>query len=438
MVFKAYFQTLGCLLAMLVALTACCTSFAWNRNWVWAAVCAAGIAAALFFLYRIYSRNARKIDFMFAAVDNDDYTFKFPESTLSASDNLVSRTLNRTKDLLFRAKAEAVEKEKYYEIILNRVDTGILVANARGAVIQTNNEARRLLGLTVFTHLTQLKKIDDSLPDLFFRIKNGEKRHLSFTNERESVHLSVHASEMHLGNDRLRIFALNDIRRELDEKEIDSWLRLIRVLTHEIMNSVTPITSISDTLQELYAGSHPGIRHGLETISATGKNLVSFVESYRKLTHIPTPQPNLFYVGRWIARMTELAAGGGRYPLISIETDVRPHDLLLYADESLVSQVMLNLLKNAMQAIGPEAPGRITVKAGCCAGEEVVIEVGNDGPQIPKEIAEQLFIPFFTTKENGSGIGLSISRQIMRLSGGNLTLKTDPAAGWTAFILTFS
>ena len=262
----------------------------------------------------------------------------------------------------------------------------------------------------------------------------GDKLQVMFHNERGTVNLSIRVSEINVHKEHLRILALNDINIELDEKEIDSWIRLTRVLTHEIMNSVTPITSLSDTLLSMVKDKDEEISHGLQTISTTGKGLLSFVESYRKFTRIPTPEPSLFYLKAFIERMVELARHQNPCDTICFHTEI-PADLILHADENLISQVVINLLKNAVQAIGNQPGGRIAIQAHCNDAEEVLIEIKNNGPAIPPEIAEHIFIPFFTTKERGSGIGLSISRQIMRLSGGSLTLIPDDKE--TKFILKF-
>ena len=180
------------------------------------------------------------------------------------------------------------------------------------------------------------------------------------------------------------------------------------------------------------------IRSGLETISTTGKSLMAFVESYRKFTHIPTPVPTLFFVHKFLERMIQLACHHNDYPQIAFHLEVAPEDLIVHADENLISQVVLNLLKNAMQAIGNQrTDGEIKLKAYLDRDESVLIEISNNGPAIPPEEADHIFIPFFTTKEGGSGIGLSISRQIMRLSGGSITLKNTSPNLWTTFLLRF-
>ena len=199
---------------------------------------------------------------MFDAIDNSDYAFRYATRGRSSNDKLVSESLNRITQILFQAKADAAQKEKYYELIMNCVNTGIIVLDDNGVIYQTNNEALRLLGLAVFTNVRQLARIDENLKTVIQNIQPGDKHQISFTNERGNVHLSIRVSEMTLQDKHVRILAINDINSELDDKEIDSWIRLTRVLTHEIMNSVTPITSLSDTLLSLHQNADDEIRNG--------------------------------------------------------------------------------------------------------------------------------------------------------------------------------
>lgn len=408
------------------------------KDWVLVIFFTIGWLISVLLLKNLYSQNARKIAFMFDAIDNSDYAFKYATRGRSSDDKLVSKSLNRITQILFQAKAEAIQKEKYYELIMDSVNTGIIVLDDNGYIYQTNKEALHLLGLAVFTHVKQLGQVDNKLEEIIRHIRPGEKLQVSFSNERGTIYLSIRVSEMTLQTKHVRIIAINDINRELDEKEIDSWIRLTRVLTHEIMNSVTPITSLSETLLSLHGEVDSEVRNGLETISTTGKSLISFVESYRKFTHIPTPTPTLFYVGKFLERMVQLAKHHNYFPQITIDVQVEPEDLIVYADENLITQVVLNLLKNAMQAIGGEREdGLVEIKAFTNDDEAVIIQVSNNGPTIPPEEAEHIFVPFFTTKEGGSGVGLSVSRQIMRLSGGSITLKSSPNTQKTTFVLTF-
>ncbi|WP_431421395.1 sensor histidine kinase [Bacteroides hominis] len=405
-----------------------------NRDFVWMILSLCFLIFSIWWQLSLYRIHTKRVLFMIDALENNDNAIHFPEENTTPETRDINRALNRVGHILYNVKSETAQQEKYYELILDCINTGVLVLNDNGAIYQKNNEALRLLGLNVLTHIRQLSKVDMTLMQKVEFCRTGEKLQITFNNERGTVNLSIRVSDITIRKEHLRILALSDINSELDEKEIDSWIRLTRVLTHEIMNSVTPITSLSDTLLSLSDTHDEEIRNGLQTISTTGKGLLAFVESYRRFTRIPTPEPSLFYVKAFIDRMVELARHQNTCKNITFHTDISPADLIVYADENLISQVVINLLKNAIQAIGTQADGKIEISARCNDSEEVLIEIKNNGPVIPPEIADHIFIPFFTTKEGGSGIGLSISRQIMRLSGGSITLLPGKE---TKFVLKF-
>lgn len=405
-----------------------------NRDFVWMILSLCFLIFSIWWQLSLYRIHTKRVLFMIDALENNDNAIHFPEEKTTPETRDINRALNRVGHILYNVKSETAQQEKYYELILDCINTGVLVLNDNGAIYQKNNEALRLLGLNVLTHIRQLSKVDVTLMQKVKFCRTGEKLQITFNNERGTVNLSIRVSDITIRKEHLRILALSDINSELDEKEIDSWIRLTRVLTHEIMNSVTPITSLSDTLLSLSDTHDEEIRSGLQTISTTGKGLLAFVESYRRFTRIPTPEPSLFYVKAFIGRMVELARHQNTCKNITFHTDISPADLIVYADENLISQVVINLLKNAIQAIGTQADGKIEISARCNDSEEILIEIKNNGPVIPPEIADHIFIPFFTTKEGGSGIGLSISRQIMRLSGGSITLLPDKE---TKFVLKF-
>ena len=405
-----------------------------NRDFVWMILSHCFLIFSIWWQLSLYRIHTKRVLFMIDALENNDNAIHFPEENTTPETRDINRALNRVGHILYNVKSETAQQEKYYELILDCINTGVLVLNDNGAIYQKNNEALRLLGLNVLTHIRQLNKVDVTLMQKVEFCRTGEKLQITFNNERGTVNLSIRVSDITIRKEHLRILALSDINSELDEKEIDSWIRLTRVLTHEIMNSVTPITSLSDTLLSLSDAHDEEIRNGLQTISTTGKGLLAFVESYRRFTRIPTPEPSLFYVKAFIDRMVELARHQNTCENITFHTNISPADLIVYADENLISQVVINLLKNAIQAIGTQAGGKIEISARCNDSEEVLIEIKNNGPAIPPEIADHIFIPFFTTKEGGSGIGLSISRQIMRLSGGSITLLPGKE---TKFVLKF-
>lgn len=369
-------------------------------------------------LYSHYRRNIKKVSFLFDAIDNGDFSFYFPTEKMNKEDNILHQSLNRIKLFLQHTREEQMEREKYYEQILNAVDTGIMVVDSHDNILQHNQAALRLLDTDVLTHMNQVKgKLKDE-------------------------HLAKHETQAMLKDKHVRIIALSDVSHELSNQEVDSWIKLIRVLTHEIMNTITPVTSLSETLlkelnsEELYTAKSSSaeqakLKQGLETIHKTGTELLVFVNNYRRFTHVPQPQPALFYVEPFLERMAMLCNH-------EVEIEVTPKDLLAYADESLISHVVTNLLKNAVEAFNglqsePTTKASIRLHAYTNEQEAVIIDVSNNAGLIPDDIASHIFIPFFTTKPEGSGIGLSLSRQIMRVSGGSLSLHQDKAQGITTF-----
>lgn len=376
-------------------------------------------------LYRHYRRNIKKVIFLFDAIDNVDFSFNFPMQGVSKNDRILHQSLNRIKAFLQHTREEQMEREKYYEKILNMVDAGIMVVDSHDNVLQHNQAALRLLDTDVLTHLNQVRE----------KLKDE--------------HLSKHETATMIKDKPVRIIAISDVSHELSNQEIDSWIKLIRVLTHEIMNTITPVTSLSETLlKELEEDMHwegrfatcpnspkeKDLRIGLETIHKTGTELLSFVNNYRRFTHVPQPQPSLFYVEPFLNRMAMLCNH-------EVSIEVSPKDLIAYADESLIAHVVTNLLKNAVEAIKEKESTEVSedkhafilIKAYANDQEAIVIDVTNNAGIIPDDIAAHIFIPFFTTKKEGSGIGLSLSRQIMRVSGGTLSLHQDKEADTTTF-----
>ena len=379
------------------------------------------LVAVNIWLYRHYRRNIKKVTFLFDAIDNGDFSFSFPTEKRFKEDKILHQSLNRIKLFLQHTREEQMDREKYYEQILNAVDTGILVVDGHDNILQHNQAALRLLDTDVLTHMNQVKgKLKDE-------------------------HLAKHETQAMLKDKHVRIIALSDVSHELSNQEVDSWIKLIRVLTHEIMNTITPVTSLSETLLTRVT-EDKDLKQGLETIHKTGTELLAFVNNYRRFTHVPQPQPALFYVEPFLERMAILCNH-------EVEISVTPKDLLVYTDESLLSHVVTNLLKNAVEAFKEKEKERedkqecrsadlqsaaskkafIRLKAYANTQESIIIDVSNNAGLIPEDVASHIFIPFFTTKPEGSGIGLSLSRQIMRVSGGSLSLHQDKAQGITTF-----
>ena len=432
---KKYLNTFWMHLVMVLFLSGICVCLALQGNWLWLSVALLTLVWAVWKFHRFYTSNTRKVAFLLDAIENNDPAIHFYERIPDKDSSQVNVMLNRIARMLQTIKRETVEREKYYELILDFVETGIVVLDEKGVVVQKNRKALELLGMEVFTHVKQLGRLSESIEKTFREILPGQKMKLEYTSERGTITPYFRASSITIQEKSYRIIAMDDISHELDEREIDSWIRLTRVLTHEMMNSLTPVTSLSEMLLTLPgAQKDEELRQGLDTIRTTGQGLVNFVMSYRKLTRLPSPEPVLFDVLPFLERMVQLAKH--QYPLthVRITLEEVQEDLMAFADESMMTQVMTNLLKNAVQAIGATEGGEIRLRAYCDATDTVCIEVSNNGPKIAPEIAEQMFVPFFTTKEEGSGIGLSLCKQMMRLQGGNIALLPYRDE-WTTFVV---
>ena len=371
---------------------------------------------------------------MLEAIRNRDYSFRLPLYGFSGGERVLQETLNQFGSLMGEQKQLMEQRERFYEQILSSVSSGVIVLDENHVVVQTNPAAARLLGIPILSTLRQLERFGTEVPYLLRTLKAGERCNLQYTTGKGDVQLSVRATEMQLGGKNVRILTLNDIRNELDAKELDSWIKLTRVLTHEIMNSIAPISSLSETFLKRKDVVNGPLYDGIRAIHETSTGLISFVDSYRKFSALQKPSPEPFYLMDLLKQIQGLSLVP---ETVALTLQIEPVELMLYADPNLIRQVLINILKNAVQSIGGNK-GRIHIRAYSAADEHVFIYISNDGPVIPEEEAEQIFVPFFTTRINGSGIGLSLSRQIMKLSGGSISLLRAGTNGWnTTFVLEF-
>lgn len=396
------------------------------------ALCALVTAWSIFGKYRAMKTKIRMV---LEAVDNDDFTFRYSTGENAHADSDVNAYLNELVKLLEKKNDEERRRDRYFEVIINSVNTGILVVNEFGSVLQSNNAARRMLSLPVIANIWQLANVDSRLVETFS--SEEASRTLSFmAQDNRMVSLSVKCVEMKLNDRDVRIYTITDIRSDLDAKEMESWERIARILSHEIMNSLTPVISICDSLLSDRGAGHEEILQGLTAVSATGKDLISFVENYRRFTNVPHPEPSLFYVRPFLERMRDVALH--QYPDadITVNLNIADNDMILYADERLSAHVVSNIMKNAAEAIISDGSrsGTINVDASVTADEAVRIDISNSGPLIPDDEKERIFVPFYTTRSTGSGIGLALARRIMNVSGGSLSLTTRPQ---TKFSLLF-
>jgi two-component system, NtrC family, nitrogen regulation sensor histidine kinase NtrY len=397
------------------------------------------------------NRTNKKLAYFFSSVRNDDTSLFFPEGVGFANEKLLNKSLNELNTRLKNAKLNIELQEKFYKSIMERIRTGIISFYKNGVVEFTNSEIKRMFGMDQISHINKLKNIDPKLEELLEKIESGEQKRINVKVNHNLLSLAVHSQSIIIQKREVKIVTLQDIKSELDMHEMDSWQKLIRILNHEIMNSVAPITSLSSTLSGFYKLGRDQRRpeqitpkiisdtiRGLNIIEDHGKGLIHFVESYRSLTQLPKPEFTRVNIKEFFERITILvnsyfdSEGDKNLTRPGIKASVIPDDLTLMADDKLLAQVFINLVKNSIEAFGkPKQGDEISINAGKNPDGRIVLTVQDNGPGMDVETIEKIFVPFFTTKESGSGIGLSLSRQIVRIHNGNITCDSTPGKGTT-------
>ena len=393
----------------------------------WIVLGGAVVAALTYIVTRALVRRKiiGKIDFMSDALDSGESAFRYSEDHWS--DRRLNKSLNRLRSIFEAEKSDIRERERYFGIMLDHVQSGVIVIDG-DKIDYSNVIARGFLGMSDISSLRQIERISPELANAFRSASEAESR-ASLVSERGTVQFSISACTARLHGKDVSIVTFNDITLEMENNESESWTRLIRVLTHEIMNTVTPIASLSSALsQNLDAYDAEDVRSALGTISSSSEGLISFVQSYRSLTHIAAPIRKAFYLRDLVNDSVTIAQAN--WPSAKVSYHELSEDIILYADYGQISQVMNNLIKNAVQAGASD----IDITASIDKRERTVINVANNGEPISETGREQIFVPFYTTKGvSGTGVGLSLCRQIIRLNGGtiNLTSSTPEATVFT-------
>ena len=390
-----------------------------NIGTLWIALGGAVIAALTYIVTRAATRRKiiGKIDFMSDALDSGESAFRYSEDHWS--DRRLNRSLNRLRSIFEAEKSDIRERERYFGIMLDHVQSGVIVIDG-DKIDYSNVIARGFLGMSDISSLRQIERISPELANAFRSASDVESR-ASLVSERGTVQFSISACTARLHGKDVSIVTFNDITREMENNESESWTRLIRVLTHEIMNTVTPVASLSSALsQNLDSYSAEDIRSALGTIASSSEGLISFVQSYRSLTHISAPVRKAFYLKDLVNDSVNIAKAN--WPSVNVQYRELSSDVILYADYGQMSQVLNNLIKNAVQA----GAGNVSITASIDKREQTVIDIANDGEPISTSGQEQLFVPFYTTKgSSGTGVGLSLCRQIVRLNGGTIKLSSS-------------
>ncbi len=385
-----------------------------------------------------------------AAIKYRDFSLSYSEAIKGKASIQMYQSFNQ---ILYSFRELKIEKEIHYQYLQNiiqHISVALLCYRDEGEVVIMNQAAHDLIGRPYLGNISFLKKYNEKLYEEILPMKSGDQSLLKLVLNGSMVQLSIRASTFKLKEHTYKLISLQDIKSELEEQELESWQKLIRVLTHEIMNSVTPIVSlaasINDSLTDVEGNRVPlaqlpedtgeDLLVGVNAIENRSKGLLRFIHAYRNLTRVATPQFEKLDIGQLFDRLMNLFRPECERQGISYNIDIQGESLYVMADPDLIEQVMINLIKNAMEAVKDSDNKEIHLRANKDDNHNIYIQVEDNGWGIDPELQDKIFIPFFTTKRNGSGIGLSLSRQILRLHKGNITFHTIPGEG-TVFTLTF-
>jgi len=402
---------------------------------------AAAAICQIYAFIRYVDRSNRGLTRFLQAVRYGDFSLTAGIDGLGSSFDDLNAAFREISDRFQHAREEKEAQYRYLQTVIQHIGVGLLSLRADGAIDLLNNAAKRLLRVS---HLHRIQDLPPALQPLcqeILRLGAGEKSLIRLDFPDEPVHVSIFATEFKLRDKFCKLVSLQNIQLELEEKEAEAWQSLTRVLTHEIMNSLTPIASLAATASGLLAGNDQAaqtadIATALQTIDKRSQGLMRFVQAYRHLTLIPKPKFTIFPVMELFQRVEQLMRGKLDHRGIAFACQVEPRSLELTADPDMTEQVLINLLLNAVEAVSGRSDPRIDLSANLNDRGRVVIQVSDNGPGISAEAREKIFIPFFTTKKEGSGIGLSFSRQVMRLHRGAISIHSQPGDR-TTFTLRF-
>ncbi len=391
----------------------------------------------------------RTLNNFLESIRYSDFSQPFELEGLGSSFDKLKSSFNDVIKEFQNVKAEKEENFFYLQSVIQHIGIALIAYDKNGRVELVNNATQKLFQLRNIAHIDTLSSFSPDLVQKLLTIRHNENTLVKITGRDEMLQLAIYATELKISNKTIVLVSIKNIQNELEEKEMEAWQKLISVLTHEIMNSIAPISSLSNTISTILSGLqqsadiHPDLKEAYEdidmalhTISKRTEGLMHFVITYRSLTRIPNPNLSIFKVATLFDNITTLLSDDLRNNNINWTVEIEPDTLELQADERLIEQVIINLLKNAIHATSQTSGATISMKAMINKRGRVVIEVTDNGQGILPDVIDKVFIPFFTTKTTGSGIGLSLSKQIMRKHGGNITASSVPDVE-TKFMLTF-
>jgi nitrogen fixation/metabolism regulation signal transduction histidine kinase len=436
---------------MLIALTTFLFVYlvSFSEKYVSAVIVAGAIIVEIVELFRFSTVTNKKITKFLESIRYSDFSSSFThDNKLGKSFKELNMAFSNVAEAFRNERAQKEEHLNYLNTVVQHVRTGLLSFDVDGKVGLINSAAKEFLNMPQIHNITDILAVNVSLYKKLKQMGPGDKALIRISSE---LNLAIHATELKLRGHSYKLVALQNIHTELESKEVEAWQNLTRVLRHEIMNSITPIASLTGTLNEILAEdlrsmgnetfeiseeSLQDLEEGLQTIENRSKGLIKFVDAYRDYTSIPKPKFGLIKIDELFEHISQLLKHEFKLLDIDFQAKTLFDDLEITADRELVEMVLINLIKNAKESLAETDGPKIELTGRVDGQQRVLLEVKDNGPGIIPEALERIFIPFYTTKKSGSGIGLALSRQIMQLHHGSLSVKSEPDV-YTIFSLRF-
>jgi nitrogen fixation/metabolism regulation signal transduction histidine kinase len=404
-----------------------------RQNYISVGILSAILTTQIALLIKYVEQTNRKLTRFFDNIKYNDFTSSFVSNNQGVSFNDLNASFNQVIQQFNKTRTEKENHFNQLQTIIQHISIGILTYRKDGLVDIYNNALKQLFKINNLKYIQELATVEQQLPDILLNMRQDDSKLIKIHLEDELMQLSIQATEYKKKGEEYLLISVKNIHSELERKEIDSWQKLIRVLTHEIMNSITPISSLASTAGELLPQSPneamddddlETMQQALSTISRRSKGLLNFVEVYRDLTRIPQPNFKPVTVKDLLFDAKLILLHKSKRKHLDIKIQTSPDNISITADASLLEQVLLNLLINALHAVKDTLQPKILMSSRINQNDRVIIEIADNGCGIKPELMDKIFMPFFTSKEKGSGIGLSLSRQIIHLHKGNLFVKS--------------
>jgi nitrogen fixation/metabolism regulation signal transduction histidine kinase len=408
-------------------------------------ICVIIIYQIISLIQYIETTNRRLSQFL-QSIRFSDFSQSFSIKGLGSSFNELNQAFSDVMQDFRKIRKEKEEQYQYLQTVVQHVGVGLIAFYEDGEIELMNSAAKRLLNRPKLRRIQQLENINTALPQTIMSLKAGQHTMLKIHSDGDLMQLAIYGTQFMLRNRMITLVSLQNIRSQLEEREMEAWQKLIRVLTHEIMNSITPISSMAGSVKEILEEMQPefqkmsngnllecykDISTAVQTIQKRSEGLLQFVEAYRSLTRLPSPKFEEFSVAELFKRVKKLMDEEFKDTYIQFKCHTIPEHLKLTSDSAMLEQILINLLKNASDAVKGQDLPQIGIKGFTDEKGRTIVQVYDNGQGISEDLEEKIFVPFFTTKKNGSGIGLSLSRQIMRLLKGSIYVQSQVGTGTT-------